>query len=232
MRESNINAVFPVRAGSKRVVNKNIRPFAGSTLLEIKVRQLLAVGELSGVYVSSESPEMLDLAEKAGANPLLRETAFSTDDIPMTEVYAYIAGQMPEGDILFTHATNPNCGTESCQHCIETYRDMPNEFDSLTTVKEVKDFLYLDGKPLNFDPARKPRSQDLPNIVKLTHAVSILPRKLMIECKNIMGHQPYFLSQSDVESIDIDHELDFRTAEFIYKNINLSKYSKIHVHQE
>jgi CMP-N-acetylneuraminic acid synthetase len=216
MNPSNIHAVFPVRAGSKRVVNKNIRPFAGSTLLEIKVRQLLAVKGLAGVYVSSESPEMLELAEKAGAKPLLREAAFATDDIPMSDVYAHIAGQMPEGDILFTHATNPVCGTESFKRCIETYRNMSVEFDSLTTVKEVKDFLYLDGKALNFDPTRKPRSQDLPDIVKLTHAVSILPRSLMIDCKNIMGRSPYFLKQDDVESIDIDNELDFRIAEFIY----------------
>jgi CMP-N,N'-diacetyllegionaminic acid synthase len=219
MKQSNIHAVFPVRAGSKRVVNKNIRPFAGSTLIEIKVRQLLACKGLSGVYVSSESEEMLGLAEKAGAIPLLREAAYATDDIPMSDVYAHIAGQMPEGDILFTHATNPICGTDSFSRCIETYRGLPAEFDSLTTVRAVKDFLYLDGKALNFDPACKPRSQDLPAIVKLTHAVSILPRSLMIECKNIMGSNPFFLHQSDEESIDIDTEMDFHIAEFVYNGI-------------
>lgn len=216
MRDSKIHAVFPVRAGSKRVVNKNIRPFAGSTLLEIKVRQLLACKGLSGVYVSSESEEMLVLAEKAGAKPLLREAAFATDDVPMSDVYAYIAGQMPDGDILFTHATNPICGTDSYSRCIETYRSLPSEFDSLTTVQDVKDFLYLDGRALNFDPNRKPRSQDLPDIVKLTHAISILSRSLMIGCKNIMSYKPYFLRQSDIECIDIDNELDFQIAEFVY----------------
>lgn len=220
MHQSKIHAVFPVRAGSKRVVNKNIRPFAGSTLLEIKVRQLLACGELAGVYVSSESEEMLELAEKAGAIPLLREAEFATDDIPMPEVYAYIAGQMPEGDILFTHATNPVCGTTSYSNCIRAYLDIPAEFDSLTTVQNVKDFLYLDGKPINFDPARKPRSQDLPDIVKLTHAVSILSKELMIACKNLMGHRPYFLRQSDEECIDIDNELDFKVAEFVFKTVS------------
>lgn len=219
MNNKTINAVFPVRAGSKRVVNKNIRPFAGSTLLEIKVRQLLACEELAGVYVSSESEEMLDLAEKAGAIPLPREAAFATDDIPMTEVYAYIAGQMPDGDILFTHATNPICETASYSDCIRAYLDMPAEFDSLTSVQDVKDFLYLDGKALNFDPARKPRSQDLPAIVKLTHAVSILPKELMIACKNLMGPKPYFIRQSDEECIDIDNELDFQVAEFVFKTL-------------
>lgn len=216
MKNAPIHAVFPVRAGSKRVINKNIRPFAGTTLLELKVRQLLQTPDIATVFVSSESPEMLELAEKAGAVPLPRDPEFATDSVPMTDVYAHIASQMPEGAILFTHATNPLCGTESFVRCIETYRNLPAEFDSLTTVSEIKDFLYLDGKALNFDPACKPRSQDLPDILKLTHAVSILPRSLMIACKNLMGHRPYFVRQSDTEAIDIDNELDFRVAEFVF----------------
>jgi len=31
-----------------------------------------------------------------------------------------------------------------------------------------------------------------------------------------MGRSPYFLKQDDVESIDIDNELDFRIAEFVF----------------
>lgn len=219
MKKKLIHAVFPVRAGSKRVVNKNIRPFAGSTLLEIKVKQLLATAGISEVFVSSESDEMLILAEQAGAQPLKREAAYATDDVPMNEVYAYIGKQMPEGDILFTHATNPLCVAHSYAKCIETYRSMPAGHDSLTTVRDVKDFLYRDGKPLNFDPLNKPRSQDLPEIVKLTHAVSILPRSVMIQHKNIFGLEPLFLRQTSLESTDIDTEFDFRVAEYIYSNM-------------
>ena len=33
-----ITAIIPVRKGSQRVKNKNIKPFGGSSLLEIKMR--------------------------------------------------------------------------------------------------------------------------------------------------------------------------------------------------
>jgi N-acylneuraminate cytidylyltransferase len=33
-------AVIPVRAGSRRLKNKNIAPFAGTTLLQYKIQQL------------------------------------------------------------------------------------------------------------------------------------------------------------------------------------------------
>ena len=48
-------ALIPVRSGSVRVENKNIRPFAGSNLLEVKIRQLLSVKELDGIVVNSNS---------------------------------------------------------------------------------------------------------------------------------------------------------------------------------
>ena len=39
-KKHNICAIVPVRAGSKRVVNKNIRSFAGANLLQRKIDQL------------------------------------------------------------------------------------------------------------------------------------------------------------------------------------------------
>ena len=45
-----IKALVAVRSGSQRVKNKNIRPFAGSTLLEVKIRQLKKIKELDGIF--------------------------------------------------------------------------------------------------------------------------------------------------------------------------------------
>ena len=50
-----IKALIPVRAGSQRVKNKNIRPFAGSSLLEIKIKQMMRIKELDGVIVNSDN---------------------------------------------------------------------------------------------------------------------------------------------------------------------------------
>ena len=44
-----IKALIPVRAGSQRIKDKNIRPFAGSSLLEIKIRSLQQVKCIDGI---------------------------------------------------------------------------------------------------------------------------------------------------------------------------------------
>ena len=40
MKTPIVKALIAARSGSVRVQNKNIRPFAGSTLLEVKIQQL------------------------------------------------------------------------------------------------------------------------------------------------------------------------------------------------
>lgn len=213
-----IKALIPVRSGSKRVENKNLRPFAGSNLLEIKINQLLNVPELDGICVNSNDPTMIQVADSLGVETCLRDPYFATDTVPMSEVYANMAESMECDDILLTHVTNPLADAPCYSKLIEEYRKLENRYDSITTVQDVKEFLYLDGKPLNYDPKRKPRSQDLPEIIKLTHVISILAKELMISRRDIIGNTPLFGKLSPLASIDIDTQLDFETAEFLFLN--------------
>lgn len=212
--KKSICAVIPAKYESKRVPLKNVSPFGDSNLLVRKIRQLLPV--LEKVYVSSESEIILKMAAGEGALPLNRDSKFSMDETPMSEVYVNIAESINEEIVLFTHVTNPFCGSDAYRRCLDSYMKGSN-FDSLTTVNEVKDFLYWEGKAVNFNPSKKPRSQDLPNIVKLNHAVSVIPRKLIIENKNIIGKNPKFLVLSQIESIDIDTNFDFEISKLIAK---------------
>ena len=217
---SSFCAIIPVRAGSKRVPNKNIRSFADTNLLALKIRQLLSVEMLSAIYVSSDSDEMLSLADSIGCIALKRPDEYSNDTVPMSEVYAYLASEVGEDVVVFTHVTNPLCRADAYSAAINTYGTRAPEYDSLTTVSDVKDFLYWDGKTVNFDPKNKPRSQDLPDIVKLNHAISIAPKELMIREKNIFGANPYLMKLTDIQAFDIDTELDFEVAEFLFRRSN------------
>jgi CMP-N-acetylneuraminic acid synthetase len=86
-------------------------------------------------------------------------------------------------------------------------------------VADVKEFLLKDGKPFNYDGNKIPRSQDLPDIVKLTFCISILPRTTMIEKRSCMGKNPYFFNLPQAESVDIDTPFDFTVAELLYQHM-------------
>jgi N-acylneuraminate cytidylyltransferase len=63
-------ALVPAKASSRRIPEKNLRPFwRGMSLLEIKVRTLLICPAIDEIVVSSDDSGALRLAESLGATP-------------------------------------------------------------------------------------------------------------------------------------------------------------------
>lgn len=213
-----IKALIPVRSGSQRVKNKNIRPFADSSLLEIKIKQMLKIPELDGVVVNSNSDEMLEIASRLGAETVKRDEYFATSEVSPNELYENMAENINADVVLYTHCTTPLVNDATYSKAINAFYNKPADKDSLITVSLLKEFLWVDGKPYNYDANHKPRSQDLPeNFVLLNHVIHILPRSLMIQKKDIIGYFPDMLPISKIEAVDIDDQVDFDFAEFMYR---------------
>ena len=67
-----ITAVVPIRKGSQRVKDKNLRPFAGITLLENKLNTLLNVPELDQIIVNTNSDEAIEIVKAKYADSKIR----------------------------------------------------------------------------------------------------------------------------------------------------------------
>lgn len=212
-----IKALIPVRSGSERVKNKNVRPFAGSTLLEIKIHQMLRIPELDGVVVNSNDDEMLDIAQRCGAEIVKRDACFATSSVPINDVYEDIALHFDADVMVYSNCTNPCISDASVSGAIKAFNEHDGDFDSLNTAHSIKEFLWLDGRAVNYNPAAMPRSQNLPNIFALNFAVNIIRRDDVLRGKNIVGTRPYLYPISQAEATDIDNEIDFAFAEFYYK---------------
>ena len=59
-----ITAVIPIRSGSQRVKDKNLRPFANTTLMENKIEMLLNVPELDSIIVNTNSEEAIEIVNE------------------------------------------------------------------------------------------------------------------------------------------------------------------------
>lgn len=67
-------AIIPARSGSKRVKDKNIRPFAGRPLMAWVIDAARESGVFDRVYVSTDSEKYADIARSCGAwVPFLRD---------------------------------------------------------------------------------------------------------------------------------------------------------------
>lgn len=211
-----IKALVAVRSGSVRVKNKNLRPFAGSSLLELKLEQLQRIRGLDGVIVNSNDDVMLDIARSMGCETVKRDPMYATNSISMSEVYRNMAEHCDCDEIAYINCTNPLIRDETIENAIEAYYRMEG-FDSLNSAHLIKEFMFYKGKPVNYDLRRQPRSQDLPDYYALNFAVSVIARETMIACRNVVGKCPWIYPIDPVEATDIDDPIDFEFAEYLYK---------------
>lgn len=211
-----IKALVAVRSGSMRVQNKNLRPFAGSSLLEVKLKQLKRIKGLDGIIVNSNDDTMLDIAKRMDCETVKRDPYYASNEVSMSDVYKNMAENCDCDVIAYINVTNPLLKDETIEKAIEEYKNM-KDYDSLNSAHLVKEFMFLDNKPVNYDLKHQPRSQDLPDYYALNFAINIISREKMISCKNVVGEKPWIYGIDEIEATDIDNPIDFEFSEFVFK---------------
>jgi CMP-N-acetylneuraminic acid synthetase len=212
-----ITALVPIRVGSQRVKDKNFRPFANTTLLKLKLKILTQVDTIDEIVVNTNSDEAIQIAKDYGVSYFRREEYYASSECTNTEHWENLAETTDTDYIIHTPCTAPLVK-------VKTYYDFINRFnnsidmgyDSCNSVSSVKEFLWLDNKPLNYDLDFVPNSQDLPDIYNLTFGISIIGKDDMLKYKNVVGKKPHFYVLDEIESVDIDNQIDFDFAEFLY----------------
>lgn len=219
-----ITAVIPIRTGSQRVKDKNLRPFANSNLMELKIAALLQVPELTSIIVNTNSEIAIDIVKRhyPSVRTHRREEYYASSQCSGSEFFRHL-GEVTDTDIfVYCPCTSPFIKPQTISLCINQFLKSPDH-DCLATVSSIKDFLWLDNKPINYDPSHAPNSQDLPNIVALNFGVTVIRREDLIRNSNIIGKKPQFIVTDEIEAIDIDTPLDFYIAEQLYTKLSIEK---------
>lgn len=217
---STITAVIPVREGSRRLKNKNIRPFAGTSLLENKIIQLKKVEKIDEIIVSSDSDTMLEIAEKYGVTPKRRPQEYCDEQSKtFNEVVEYIASQEVKSEIMiWAPCVCPLVSEEKFAEGISLFeRIRAHELsgDSVVTASLLKEYVFDEKGPVNFSVEHHVPSQKLPNWHCITNGFFIAKRKDMIKWRFVYGPSPYLCEVNKFEAMDIDDEFDFKIAEMV-----------------
>jgi N-acylneuraminate cytidylyltransferase len=100
-------ALVPVRAGSKGLPGKNLRPLDGVPLWRRAVDQGLAAG-VAEVVVSTDIPELMALPAEPRLRILPRPAELAGDVVPMDPVIAHALDAMPgDARVVLLQATSP-----------------------------------------------------------------------------------------------------------------------------
>lgn len=215
MSEKTITAIIPVRAGSTRLKNKNVAPFAGTNLLINKINQLKQVKEITRIVVSSDSDLMLEMARREGVDTHKRAPEYCDEKTKtFGEVVRHICESVDGETILWATATSPLVVPKDYRKAIaEYYPALEKGYDSLMSVEPFKRYVWTEEGPLNYELGLKHvPSQQLPVLYFVTDGILMAPRQKMIEWSYFHGKNPYKFPVSKRTACDIDDALDMACA--------------------
>lgn len=212
-----ITAVIPVRKGSQRVKNKNTKPFADTTLLDLKIQVMKQVHGLDAIIVNTNCETCISIAKNHNIETHKREEYFASSQAKNSEYWTHIAEVTNTDVLVMAEVTNPMVRVSSYEQAIIDYIKTKDQYTSAMSVSSQKQFLWQNGSPINYDYYKTPNSQDLPNIVSLNFAITISSKQEILKTGNVVSASPKFIELDSIQSIDIDTPVDFEYAEFMYK---------------
>lgn len=214
-------ALVPMQHTSERVPGKNFRSFAGCPLYHHIIRTLLSCSSVARVVIDTDSPTIRDDAARAfpQVEVLDRPEHLRGGAVPMNEVLVGAVGRL-DGDVfLQTHSTNPLLTAGSVERAIRAFLDSAGEHDSLFSVTPHRArFWTTDARPVNHDPSRLLRTQDLPPLLEENSCLYIFRRADLLRTRNRIGERPRLFELDAREAWDIDEEIDFQFAEFLFRS--------------
>lgn len=228
-------AVIPARAGSKRLPNKNHRLFLGKPLILWTVDFALAYAGFDLVMVSTDSPEVSEIARNAGAYvPWLRPAELASDTATSVDVVLHAVDQISAEGLVFDRVAllQPTSPIRHAKRWNEARRLMDLGAIAALGVHEAKShpywtYLMDDHGSLSpcFPNGLNMRGQDLPMACVPNGALYLCEIDALREYRTFAPSGSRGVICTDpVESIDIDTASDWSLAERLVKELKNEKY--------
>ena len=105
-------AILPIRSGSKRIKNKNIKLLAGQPLIYYQINCALNTPEINKLVVCTDSGEYSNIAKNLGAEVMLRPAEISGDNSKTEETLLYVLNELKRSgedyeNVILLQATSP-----------------------------------------------------------------------------------------------------------------------------
>ncbi|WIV97436.1 acylneuraminate cytidylyltransferase family protein [Kinneretia aquatilis] len=218
-------ALIPARAGSKRVVGKNHRLFAGKPLVRWSIDFALACPGFDRIVVSTDSPEVANIANQAGiSTPWLRPPELASDTATTLDVALHALGKCEEDGESFDRLAilQPTCPVRLHERWAQAHAmlDHPdcNAVIGVSAVEQHPFWTYFVDDKGQLTPCfpgkSQLRSQDLPTAAAINGALYLIRTDVLKSsaCFTPPGTHAVMCTHAH-ENIDIDTESDWLAAE-------------------
>ncbi len=227
-------AIIPVRAGSKGIPNKNIRPLANKPLVFYSIDAALNSKYVTRTVVSTESAEIKKIAQSFGAEVIDRPDELAQDETKTAPVLLQVLNELEKQNyvpdvVVLLQATCPLRDSKELDEAFELFfNNQQNGCDSVfagkmlgTTHSKWRQDPDTGEYECLFDYRHRPRRQDEDRHFPLlaeTGATYIVKTSVMKEVRDFIGKKP--LVYFGGTGVDIDTPEDFETVAKIIEERN------------
>lgn len=215
------------RGGSKGVPRKNLRIVGGVPLVARSVQFGLAHPLIDRMFVSTDDPEIAEVARQYGAEvPFMRPGELAEDRSPehfswQHAVRAVSGGETPSFDVFVSlPATCPLRGEEDVTRAIERF--LQGDAQTVVTVTEPSvhpafNMVNLSGSGIvkRFMEGSVYRRQDAPPVYELTAVCYVADPQFILRSSSYFDETVAAVEVPPERAVDIDTELDLQFAEFL-----------------
>src|SRR5512137_2790991 len=129
-------AFVPMRHHSQRVPGKNYRPLAGKPLYQHIIETLLAISEIDGILVDTDSPPVMEGLRRdfPQVQVIDRPESLRGDSFSMNEILLHDTSLVEAEFYLQTHSTNPLLRAATISSAIQMFLADYPAHDSLFSV--------------------------------------------------------------------------------------------------
>ncbi|MDQ5983866.1 MAG: hypothetical protein RUMPE_00895 [Eubacteriales bacterium SKADARSKE-1] len=210
-------AVVPIKMNNQRCPGKNTKSLSdGTPLIHCILKTLKQVNNIDEIYVYCSNEDIKQYLIP-GIKFLKRSEKLDSNTTSINEVLSAFANDIDSDIYVLSHATAPFIRSETIQDSI--CQVIGGLYDSALAVKKLNEFLWKDGKPLNYDPKNIPRTQDLETIYSETSGLYVFKKDLIKLENRRVGHNPYLKEVGKIEAVDIDDPEDFTIAGAVYDKV-------------
>ncbi|MBP3922896.1 MAG: acylneuraminate cytidylyltransferase family protein [Ruminiclostridium sp.] len=209
-------AFVPIKLNSERLPLKNIKPFTnGKPLIAYILDTLKNVNNVDEIYVYCSDEKITEYLPE-GVKFLKRDPYYDLSTTKFNEVLSSFA-KLVEADVyVLTHATAPFMSAQSIEKGVDAVTS--GKYESAHAVTLLREFLWKDGKPLNYELDNIPRTQDLPDIYAETCGLYVYTSDLIINKGRRISDDPFLVEITKIEACDINDEDDFIIADAIFNS--------------
>ena len=218
-------ALLPMKANSERVKGKNFKSFCGKPLFKWILDTLLSCKDIELIVINTDAVNILnDHGLKNSERILIRQRPINLqgDFVSMNNIIKNDIENIFSKNYLMTHTTNPFLSKLTIEKALEKYLQSKENYlnDSLFTVNVYQSRFYkINGDPINHDPNKLLRTQDLEKWMEENSNLYIFSKESFLKSNNRIGKNPILFETPKKESIDIDNKADWEFASLIMESL-------------